>query len=177
MFAAFILTAILGILILFGIVSLISMQIARRSGAPFFPTPERAIRSALLAVKLKPGETFYDLGAGTGKAMLIAEQYFGARAVGFEISIFFYLIAKANLFLHRSHADLRFKNFFKENLGDAQVVFVFLAERTMAQMEKKLKAELKPGSRAIVYAFPFPSLKPYKIEQVSGSWQMFFYEL
>src|SRR5258708_21507151 len=98
--------ALLITLIIAGIASLISMQIARKSAAPFFPTPAGAVRDALRAANLRAGETFYDLGAGTGKALLIAEREFGAKAVGFEISILFYLIAKINLFVHRSHAKI-----------------------------------------------------------------------
>jgi cyclopropane fatty-acyl-phospholipid synthase-like methyltransferase len=80
------------VLALFG-----SIYFSRRSGAPFYPTRARVIRAALKEATLKSGESFYDLGAGTGKALLIAEKEFSACATGFEISTIFYLIGKMNL--------------------------------------------------------------------------------
>jgi SAM-dependent methyltransferase len=159
-----------------GIASLISMQIARKSAAPFFPTPASAIREALREVGLKPGEVFYDLGAGNGKALLIAEREFGAHAVGYEISIAFYLIAKINLWAHRSYAKILFKSFWDADLRDADVLFIFLAERTMQKMQNKLKTGLKPGARLIVFAFPLPDHTPTKIITVHGPWKMFVYK-
>lgn len=167
---------ILCALVIFGVVSLISMQIARKSAAPFFPTPAHAIRKALRAANLKSGQAFYDLGAGTGKTLLIAEKEFGAKAVGFEISIPFYLIAKINLFLHGSKAEIRFKNFFAEDIKNADVVFCFLAIRTMQKMKEKIKNEMRPGRMIIVYAFPFPDWEPKMKIPVRDHWDLFIYK-
>jgi SAM-dependent methyltransferase len=154
-----------------------SVYFARKSAAPFFPTPASAIRTALRDAALAPGELFYDLGAGNGKSLLIAEKEFGAQAIGFEISILFYCIAKINLWMHHSRAKLLAKNFFAADLRNADVVFCFLAIRTMQKMETKLKAELKPGARIVVYAFPLPTMTPTKTMTVHGAWKMFFYRI
>ena len=166
----------LGLLVVFGIVSLISMQIARKSAAPFFPTPAKAIREALRAANLGSGKLFYDLGAGTGKALLIAEREFGAQAKGFEISILFYLIAKANLFLHRSKTQIVFESLFNQDLSKPDVIFCFLAERTMPTVREKLFSQLKPGARMIVYAFAVPELTPESTLEVKGAWKIFIYK-
>lgn len=160
-----------------GAAIIISAQRARKSGAPYFPTPARAIRAALTEAGLRPGERFYDLGAGTGNALLIAEKYFSARATGFEISLLPYLIGKINLFVHRSHATLIAKNFFEADLKDADVIFCFLAIRTMQKMEDKIKTGLRPGARVIVYAFPLPTMTPTKIATIHGQWKMFIYDI
>ncbi len=161
----------------FAVVLSVSAYRARESAAPFFPTPASAIRRALREASLAPGETFYDLGAGNGKALLIAEKEFGARAAGFEISILFYWIAKINLLLHRSRATILAQNFFSADLRGGDVVFCFLAIRTMQKMEDKIKAQFKPGVRVIVYAFPLPTMKPTKIITVHGEWKMFLYKI
>lgn len=158
-----------------GIALCVSLYRARKSAAPFFPTPKSAIRGALKEAELAPGKTFYDLGAGTGKALILAEKEFGARATGFEISLLFYWIAKINLWIRRSNAKLIAKDFFNEDLRDADVVFCFLAIRTMQKMEDKIKTGLKPGARVIVYAFPLPTMTPRKIITVRGQWKIFFY--
>jgi len=154
-----------------------SLYFAEKSGAPFFPTPKSAIRDAMRATALTPSETFYDLGAGTGKVLIIAEKEFGAHAIGFEISIIFCCIAKINILFHLSHARLFAKNLFGQNLSNADVVFCFLFPPIMQKIENKLKAELKPGARVIVYAFPLPTMTPKKITTVRGKWKMFFYTM
>lgn len=150
---------------------------AQKSAAPFFPTPKRAIREALKVAGVCPGDIFYDLGAGTGKTLLIAEKEFGARATSFEISVLFYCIARINLLLHRARATLRGKNLFDQNLRDANIVFCFLFPPIMQKIEDTLKAELKPGTRVIVYAFPLPTMTPVKITTVHGKWKMFIYHM
>ena len=160
-----------------GIVLFISMYKARENAAPFYPAPTEAIRNALREVSLKPGEAFYDLGAGTGRALVIAEKEFGARATGFEISIIPYWVAKINLWIRHAHAAIIAKDFFNENLRDADVIFCFLAIRTMQKMEDKIKTGLKPGARVIVYAFPLPTITPAKTITIHGQWKMFIYKI
>jgi len=38
----------------------------------------------LILAELKPREVFFDLGAGDGRAVMMAAKDFGARAVGVE---------------------------------------------------------------------------------------------
>jgi len=153
-----------------------SVFFSRKSGAPFYPTRKSVIRKALKEAELKPGESFYDLGAGTGKALLIAEKEFGARATGFEISTIFYIIGKINLLLHGSRAQFFKKNLFDADLKNADVIFCFLAIRTMQRMEDKIKTGLKLGARVIVYAFPLPTMTPTKTITIHGQWKMFVYQ-
>ena len=155
----------------------LSAHRARRSAAPYYPTPARAIRAALAAAELHAGERFYDLGAGTGKTLLIAEKEFGARAIGFEISLLPYWIGKLNLFIHGSRATLIPKNFFDADLAQADAIFCFLAIRTMQKMEDKVKTGLKPGARVVVYAFPLPKMTPTKTITIQGKWKMFVYKI
>jgi SAM-dependent methyltransferase len=155
---------------------LMSMELARRSAAPFFPSTKAVMRRAMKEADLKPGEIFYDLGAGTGTSLVIADKEFGARAVGFEISILPYLIAKIKIFIFRSHAKIYFRNLFNEDLHNADVVFCFLLPRTMEKLESKLKAELKPGARLIAYTFPLPNTKPEKIIPIHEGWNIFVYK-
>jgi SAM-dependent methyltransferase len=157
------------------IASFASVYLSRRSGAPFYPTRKSVIRQALTEAGLRPGESFYDLGAGTGKALLIAEKEFGAHATGFEISTIFYIIGKINLLFHGSRATLIRKNLFDTDLKNADVIFCFLAIRTMQKMEDKIKTGLKPGARVIVYAFPLPTMTPTKTIAVHGKWNLFIY--
>jgi SAM-dependent methyltransferase len=156
---------------------LMSMELARRSAAPFFPSTKTVMRRAMKEADLKPGELFYDLGAGTGTSLIIADKEFGAHAIGFEINILPYLIAKIKIFLFRSHAKIIFRSLFKQDLKEADVIFCFLLPRTMEKLESKLKAELKPGARLIAYTFPLPNTKPEKIIPIREGWNIFVYKI
>ncbi|MBU6142229.1 class I SAM-dependent methyltransferase [Patescibacteria group bacterium] len=158
-----------------GIALLAATYRIRKRGTPFYPTPARAIHGALQRAGLKPGDRFYDLGAGTGRVLIAAEREFGARAVGYELSPLFYVIAKMNLWLHRSQAELRFGNFFNADLRDADIVFCFLVGRVMQRVEEKVQVDLKPNARVLVYAFPFPGLEPRETIPVRKEWNMFLY--
>ncbi len=61
-------------------------------GAPFVPTQKSVIRKALKLAHLKPGETLYDLGAGTGRVLVIGAKEFNAKVVGFEFSLLLFFI-------------------------------------------------------------------------------------
>ena len=97
--------------------------------------------------------------------------------MGFEISTLFYVIGKINLLIHGSRAKLIKKNLFDTDLKDADVIFCFLAIRTMQRMEDKIKTGLKPGARVIVYAFPLPTMTPTKTITIHGEWKIFIYAL
>jgi len=154
----------------------ISFHRGRMRGAPFYPAGADVIRMALREIGLKPHEHFYDLGAGDGTALVIADREFNARPTGFEVSLFAYWIAKIKLKSSKAGADLHLKNFFKADLNEADAVFAFLAVRTMAAVEEKLKTGLKPGARAIVYAFPLPTKQPLRTIPVHGQWNLYLYQ-
>jgi precorrin-6B methylase 2 len=166
----------IGIVILgCGSAILLSMQLARRSAAPYFPSAKSTIRLALREADLKPGEWFYDLGAGTGNSIIIAEKEFGAHAVGSEINMLPYCIAKLKIFFARSHVQMKFESLFTQDVSNADIVFIFLAERVLARVAEKLKKELKPGARIISYAFTLPGMTPEKVVPVHGAWKLYIY--
>lgn len=154
-----------------------SMYRAQKSAAPFFPSPKKIMRRAMEEMSLKKGEVFYDLGAGTGTSIIVADKEFGARATGSEINLLPYLIAQAKIFFLRSHAKMKFENLFTQNISDADVIFCFLTERTMKKLEPKFKSELKPGTRIACYTFPLPTMKPEKIIPIHEEWKIYIYRM
>ncbi len=140
------------------------------SGAPFLPTSKKVIRKALKLADLKQDENFFDLGSGTGRALIIAAREFGARAVGFEISTPLFVFSKINLFFRKVKTATVFKeSLFKADLRSADVIFLFLTPRAFKKLEGKFNKELRPGTRVVAYSSPLLFWSPEKIMPISNN--------
>lgn len=125
-------------------------------GAPFVPTPPDAAEAMAAAAGLKPGDSVVELGCGDGRLCRLAAAKYGARAVGYELSPPVWLLALVRKALWRSPAAIRFGDFRRADLSGADAVFFYLLPESLARLEPKLRAELKPGARAVAYRFPLP---------------------
>jgi len=144
--------------LLYGIWSAVPMLY----GLPWVPSPRRKIRKALKMANLQEGETFYDLGAGDGRALILAAKEFGANAVGIEISplhcLYAWISALLNGVGHK--VRIRCRNFYRVSLADADVVFVYFTSSPIQKMEKKLREELHEGARVAAVSFDFLRWQP-----------------
>ncbi len=89
-------------------------------GAGYTSTPKSVIAEALKLVDLKKDEVFYDLGCGTGEALIVASKLCD-HVKGIEIEPIRWFIAK----LRARKAQVILGNLFKHDIFDADVIFVF----------------------------------------------------
>jgi SAM-dependent methyltransferase len=146
------------------------------SAAPWVPTRRRDMERILKIADIKSGEIFYDLGCGDGRLITEASRV-GAKAVGFDISLMSYFMARARIALERSNAEVSFKNFFRQNLSDADIVYLFLTPPAMPKLKKKLETELKKGARVISYVFSIPGLKLVAADKQPGRQTIYLYSI
>lgn len=132
------------------------------NGAPFVPTPMLAVEKMLKAANLKKGQRVYDIGCGDGRIVHEATKRYGVKATGFELSPFVYVVARVRKLLWRSKAEIKFANFKKRDISDADAIFCYLLPETLERLAPKLQAELKDGAKLISYAFPVTSWKETK---------------
>lgn len=134
-------------------------------GAPFVTSSKEVIRKALKLAGLKKGETFYDLGSGDGRSLIIANKEFKAKAVGFEYSRPLSVFSRINLFLNRAKGNIYRKNFFtgEVDLSKADVIFMFLTPKAFPKLKEKFEKELKPGTRIVTYSSELVFWKPDKV--------------
>lgn len=144
--------------------------------SPFMSSSRKVIRGALKLSRLKTGENFYDLGCGNGRSLIIAEKEFGANATGFELSPHHYLISKLKCFFLNKKAKVFWKNFYKINLSEADVIFCFLTPRALLKLSEKMKKELKPGARVVIYSSLLPGWDDKKSSELEiKNFKLFLY--
>jgi len=125
--------------------------------APFVPTPMKVVRKMLKLAKIKEGEKIYDLGCGDGRLVHLASKEYKAEAIGFELSPLVFAIAKFLQPFWRSKAKIKFRNFHRQDISDANIIVCYLMPNTLEKMLKKFQT-LKKGTRIISYAFKIPGL-------------------
>ena len=131
------------------------MAYAAWIGAPLVATPKRAVRLMIQTARLKPGEIAYDLGAGTGKFIIIGKKESNLDIRGIELPPVLWLLGRINLRLHGISAPvLERGNFFKKDLRDVGVCFSFLMPKTLMKMKAKFEQELKKERALFLIRFP-----------------------
>lgn len=148
------------------------------SAAPWVPTWNNDIKRFTKFLDSKEVERVCDLGCGDGR-LVVAAARLGIEAVGYEISVLPYIVAKIRKLLAGKNiaATIHFKNFWRSNLSEFDVVYVFLTEKVYAKLKTKLEQELRPGSKVVVYVWPIPGWEPIAIDETPGQPKLFVYEI
>jgi hypothetical protein len=157
--------SLLGLLIL--LLSASWVLIPMLAGSPWVPNAPRRIRRALQMAGVAPGETVYDLGAGDGRVLWIAAGEFGASAVGVEIEpvrcVLIWLKAHFNSFGRR--ISIHWGSFYHLDLGEADVVFVYLTTPQVTRLREYLEQQLQPGARLVSVAADFDGWQPQAVDK------------
>ncbi len=124
--------------------------------APWLPTRKSDIARIGTLSGLKSGETFYDLGSGDARViLLLARLYPDARFVGVEMSFVLHGIACARVFFSGvTNVRLIRGNIYTQSYGDADVLYVFGVRRSINSPRfLGVVAQLRAHSRIVLYNF------------------------
>ena len=130
---------------------------------PFVPTPMPVAERLVALAEITRGDVVYDIGAGDGRLVHIAARDYGARATGFEIDPFVYLLARAREVFWKWKGRVRFGNFAKRDLSDADVVMCYMLPKVLERYQAKFKKELRRGTKIVSYAFDIKGWKPHRV--------------
>lgn len=136
-------------------------------GLPSVPTQRERIRKALRLADLQPDETFYDLGAGDGRTLIIAAKEFGARATGIEIGPAQCLVCWVNARVNGTSTMVRVKrgDFYRADVSEADVIFVYATSRELIRLQKHLESQLRSGARVVTVGSNFADWEPVKMDR------------
>lgn len=127
-------------------------------GAPYLPTLEKQRKTALDLLELKPGQTLVELGSGDGR-MLVAAANQGIRSIGYELNP---LLVVYSWLITRRYKDLvtiRWGNFWNVKLPECDGIYVFLLDRFMSKLYKKITQEISGSVKLVSFAFKIPEIK------------------
>ena len=136
-------------------------------GLPSVPTKPERIRRALKLVNLQPDEVLYDLGAGDGRVLLIAAREFRAFSIGLEVgpvqcALIWLRIVSSGL---ADRIQIRWGNFFKADLKDADVVYVYATSQEVLKLAPFLQKQMKAGSRVVSISADFLAWEPSTFDE------------
>lgn len=138
-------------------------------GAPYLPTLSRQVETALDLLDLKSGQTLLELGCGDGKVLVAAARR-GLQVVGYELNPFLVVVARVRTWRYRRQVRVVWGDFWRADWPAAEGVFVFLLDKFMPRLDRRLQAFNRPV-RLVSFAFIIPGRQP--VEQKDG---LFLYE-
>jgi predicted RNA methylase len=156
---SFVFTEILVLLIIIGLLSILSWVWPPDSPwAPWWQMPDEVIKKMGQIAKISSSDIIYDLGCGTGKALIYSSKTHKARGVGIEIDPIRFFLAKWNVYKFHQEKSITLlkKNFFHVSLAPATVIFVYLVPAALKRLTPKFLKELRTGTKFLSYIYPMP---------------------
>lgn len=130
---------------------------------PYVPSTWHKINVMLELADPQFNDKMADLGSGDGR-IVISFAKKGVESHGYEINSELALLAESKILDENldEKAFIHIADFWEEDLSDFSIVTIYGMTSIMEHLEKKLKRELKPGSRVLSAIFHFPNWTPIK---------------
>lgn len=138
------------------------------SRVPFIPIHRNTNKEILSIIKennlLCNKNIIYDLGSGDGRFLfLLGKEYKDKKFIGYEIGPFPFLYSKIKYYFYNiKNVEIRYGNFFKKDLSDADFIFCYLFNETLDKLLPKLEKELKKEVLFLSCDFKFKNKTPYR---------------
>lgn len=135
-------------------------------GGPFVPSSWQRVEQMIRIADLTSGDTIIDLGSGDGRILVAALQAGAKKAIGYEIhrGLVSFTRWVANRKKLQDRLCVYCRSFWKADISEGDVIFLYQLPLTMKLLEDKIKKEAKPGARIVSNGFIFPNWTPEKQE-------------
>lgn len=161
------------------LIIVLSAAMAGISAAPWVPTLSAQRKHLLDNLSITPGQTVVDLGCGDGAMLFeVARRYPNTVCTGYEISILPLLLAwtrKLLYFKAYRNVHIRFGNLFKQDLKQADIIFIFLLTKCYPKLITSLRGNVSPNARIVIEAWPLPEIELERILKADGLLPMYVY--
>lgn len=119
--------------------------------SPWWRTNKEISKAVIKLADISSKDIVYELGSGDGEFLLTVAGKTNAKCIGIEIDPLRYWISKLRIKfagLEDKIAIVR-KDFFKVNISDATVVYMYLVPIALKKLKPKFEKELKKGARIV----------------------------
>lgn len=130
-------------------------------GAPYLPTLRKQIDDAFDLLDLKPGQTILELGCGDGRILQAAAKR-GLKAVGYEINPILVIVSRLRTLRYGKQIKVVWGDYWHEEWPPADGIFVFLLDRYMKKLDKKIIQWNEDTVKLVSFAFKVPHKKATK---------------
>jgi len=142
----------------------------------FISTRENALKAVVKELTMKEKAVLYEVGCGNACFLReVRKKYPHAELTGIEYSFLPYLIANILNIFSKSNLTILKKNFLKLNFEKADVIYCYLGNAMMEELEKKFRKECKKDALVISYQFPLPNTKNHKVLEIKDREKAYFY--
>ncbi len=129
-------------------------------GPPWLRTLKKDRQKVFDLLKLKKGDELVDFGCGDGQLLIEAAKR-GVNSVGYELNPIMFAVAWLRTLPYRSTTKVYCKDFWGVKINSStDVIFVFLQERFMQQLQEKMENEAPKGLKLVSFTFVLPDKKP-----------------
>lgn len=111
-------------------------------GAPYLPVLSGQKEAAFRLLALKPGQHMLELGCGDGR-MLIAAAERGLQVTGYELNPVLAFLSWLRTRRYSGQVRVVWGNYWRKPWPPADGIYVFLLDKYMKKLDKKVIQELK----------------------------------
>ena len=130
------------------------------SAAPFVPSKKKRVDAMIAIADLQKTDVLLDLGSGDGRIVRrVAPLVKESRGIEINSSLVWYA-RFVNALTRVKNAVIINADFWKYNLDDVDVLFVYCIDHRMTKLEEKVKREMKSGARIVSNGFRFLDWQP-----------------
>jgi uncharacterized protein (TIGR03000 family) len=137
----------------------------------YVPTPDDIVKKMLELAKVSKEDTVYDLGCGDGRLVVAAVKAGAKKGVGIDLDPERVKESKANVEKAgvKDKVEIRQGDILEmKDLGEANVVLMYLSDELGKLFQPKLMKDLKPGTRIVCHRFTIGDWKPDQTITVKG---------
>jgi SAM-dependent methyltransferase len=133
-------------------------------GAPYVPTLKPQADTAFSLLNLEPGQTLVELGCGDGRVLIAAAKK-EIYVVGYELNPLLAIVCWARTRRYKKYVKVVWGNFWNHEWPAADAIFVFLLDKYMEKLDKKITQKYNGKKVKLVsFAFQIPGKRPVLVK-------------
>ena len=142
---------------------LYSIFVYFKTKVPYVATPKKYFSIIFENMNITPESVVYELGCGKGDFLFAAEKFSPKKLIGFELSFLHLWYVKIKSKILKSKVKVYCKDFFKADIGGADIIYIFLVKPVVIKLWKKIEKEAKSGALIVVLSDKIPGVECEKI--------------